>query len=264
MSATDNIHSHMARKRRTDPGLRKVLDVQLLQIAWSNASGAASGSISDPEDLYVGTVEGRRAGALGLLRVYALLADVLEGRIARTVELALTNGASFGDIGSARGSAGGRAAALAEEPSQGRGARSPPAVAQANLRARRVPSGPSGRANILKRAVKDARRRSLWVLVVQAGWRSSAASGRRVRRSGRYREDSGDQDEGNAQRDNSRQRRRGLHRVPGESTRPGLRGERPPRAEHRRLRRPGGRGQGWPGGGSGRSWGIRSTCRARC
>lgn len=103
LSRDDNIHCHMARTRRTDPGLRKVLDVQLRQIAWSYASGAASGFISDPEDFHFGTVEGRRAGALVLLRIYALIADVLEGRIDRTVELALTNGASFGDIGSARG-----------------------------------------------------------------------------------------------------------------------------------------------------------------
>jgi translation initiation factor IF-2-like protein len=103
LSKDDNIHCHMARTRRTDPGLRKVLDVQLRQIAWSYASGAASGFISDPEDVYFGSVEGRRAGALGLLRIYALLAAVLEGRIDQTVELALTNGASFGDIGSARG-----------------------------------------------------------------------------------------------------------------------------------------------------------------
>jgi hypothetical protein len=103
LSKDDNIHCHMARTRRTDPGLRKVLDVQLRQIAWSYASGAASGFISDPEDFHFGSVEGRRAGALGLLRIYALLADVLELRIDRTVELALNNGASFGDIGSARG-----------------------------------------------------------------------------------------------------------------------------------------------------------------
>lgn len=103
LSGYDNVHCHMARTRRTDPGLRKVLDVQLRQIAWSYASGAASGFISDPEDFHFGNVEGRRAGALGLLRIYALLADVLEGRIDRTVELALNNGASFGDIGSARG-----------------------------------------------------------------------------------------------------------------------------------------------------------------
>ena len=37
-----------------------------------------------------------------LLRIYALMAHVLEGRIDRTAELALTNGASFGEIGSAR------------------------------------------------------------------------------------------------------------------------------------------------------------------
>jgi hypothetical protein len=93
----------MARKRRVDPGLRRVLDVQLRQIAWSYASGTTSEFVSDPEDLYDGTVEGWRAGALELLRVYALLVDVLEGRIDRTVDLARTNGASFGDIGSACG-----------------------------------------------------------------------------------------------------------------------------------------------------------------
>src|SRR5262245_19266453 len=95
----------MPRTRQADPGLRKVLDVQLRKIAWSYASGATSEFISDPEDLYdgIGTTESRRAGALELLHVYALLADALEGRIDRTVELALTNGASFGATGSARG-----------------------------------------------------------------------------------------------------------------------------------------------------------------
>jgi hypothetical protein len=84
-----------------------VLDVQLRQIAWSYASGATTEFISDPEDYWAdrdgGTKESRRAGALELLRVYALMADVLEGRIDTTVELAMDDGASFGDIGSARG-----------------------------------------------------------------------------------------------------------------------------------------------------------------
>jgi hypothetical protein len=97
----------MARKHRTDLRLRRMLDVQLRQIAWSYASGATSEFISDPEDYRAdrdaGTKESRRAGALELLRVYALMADVLEGRIDGTVELALIDGASFGDIGSARG-----------------------------------------------------------------------------------------------------------------------------------------------------------------
>ena len=90
----------------TRQGLRRVLSVQLRQIAWSYASGATSEFISDPEDWADrdwGTKERRRAGALELLRVYALMADALEGRIDRTVELALDYGASFGDIGSARG-----------------------------------------------------------------------------------------------------------------------------------------------------------------
>ena len=107
MSITDNINCRMARKHRTDLRLRRMLDVQLRQIAWSYASGATSEFISDPEDYRAdrdaGTKESRRAGALELLRVYALMADVLEGRIDGTVELALIDGASFGDIGSARG-----------------------------------------------------------------------------------------------------------------------------------------------------------------
>jgi hypothetical protein len=104
LSITDNIHCHMARRRWTDPGLTRRLDAQLRQIAWSYASRATSAS-SDPEDWDdgVGTDDSRRAGALDLLCVYAHLADALEGRIDRTVELALANGASFGDIGSARG-----------------------------------------------------------------------------------------------------------------------------------------------------------------
>jgi hypothetical protein len=98
----------MARKRRTDLRLRRVLDVQLRQVAWSYASGATSEFISDPGDYWAddrdgGTKESRRAGALELLRVYALMVDVLEDRIDQTVELALDYGASFGDIGSARG-----------------------------------------------------------------------------------------------------------------------------------------------------------------
>ena len=100
---SDNLNCHVARTHRTDPGLRRVLATQLRQIAWSYASGATSEVISDPEDFYDGTVEDRRAGALELLRIYALMAHVLEGRIDRTAELALTNGASFGEIGSARG-----------------------------------------------------------------------------------------------------------------------------------------------------------------
>ena len=80
-----------------------MLSVQLRQIAWSYANGATGEFISDPEDWYDGTVAARRAGALELLRVYALLAGALEGRIDKTVDLALTNGASFGDIGSACG-----------------------------------------------------------------------------------------------------------------------------------------------------------------
>ena len=57
---------------------------------------------ADPEDLSATTSE-RRAGCLGLLRAYTRMANVLQRRIDVTVNAALDQGASYGDVAAACG-----------------------------------------------------------------------------------------------------------------------------------------------------------------
>lgn len=82
------------------------LDVQLREIAWVEVSRRwpSPGGIppADPRDFEAGDDE-RRAGCLGLLRVYTRMIKILQRRIDATVNAALATGASYGQVAAACG-----------------------------------------------------------------------------------------------------------------------------------------------------------------
>ena len=82
------------------------LEVQLREIAWSVASRRwePPGGImpADPRDREASNDE-RRAGCLGMLRVYTRMTKVLQRRIDVTVNAALDLGATHGQVAAACG-----------------------------------------------------------------------------------------------------------------------------------------------------------------
>jgi Translation initiation factor IF-2, N-terminal region len=82
------------------------LDRQLRQIALSEARSRREppGGImpADPQDDDV-SIDERRAGCLGLLRVYTRMIKILQRRIDVTVDAALTYGATYGQVAAACG-----------------------------------------------------------------------------------------------------------------------------------------------------------------
>jgi Homeodomain-like domain len=82
------------------------VEVQLREIAWSVASRRwePPGGIipADPRDRGA-TADERRAGCLGMLRVYTRMIKLLQRRIDVTVNAALDLGATYGQVAAACG-----------------------------------------------------------------------------------------------------------------------------------------------------------------